>query len=187
IGHPISGDIARVHAKIGATARIVAREPKGLAELGGRAPRSESNHSQSDNKKCCEDRLSHVRSSLEIYRLARRKEILPTEVRTFRTGPPPFKLPSAVFEPHSPPSLATRISEKSERMLWPLAISMEARMVMFKLGVRYTTMSPAEVSRTESVRSPPEDKNFATMPPAPVSARAEGTPFSSMLPPPVSA
>ncbi len=47
----------------------------------------------------------------------------PVVVRTFSAGPPPFKLPSAVtvFGPQSPPSVVTRISEKSEWMRWPLA------------------------------------------------------------------
>ncbi len=60
----------------------------------------------------------------------------PVVVRTFSIGPPPFKLPSAVAVPgpHSPPSVVTRISEKSERMRWPLASSMEARIVMFRFG-----------------------------------------------------
>ena len=77
-------------------------------------------------------------SCKSFYRLARTKLIFPVVVRTFSTGPPPFKFPSAVAVPgpHSPPSLMTRISEKSERILWPFARSIEARIVMLRLGAR---------------------------------------------------
>ena len=47
-------------------------------------------------------------------------------------------------------------------------------------------MSPTPVSSTESLRSP-EAINFAVIAPAPVSTWAEGTPQSSILPPPLSA
>src|SRR6266849_106044 len=64
------------------------------------------------------------------YRLTRRKSTFPEFVRTFSTGPPPFSCPSAVtvFGPSCPPSLETRMSEKSLRIVWPLPISISARM-----------------------------------------------------------
>src|ERR1700676_2961704 len=75
--------------------------------------------------------------SFQAQRLAR-NVISPVVVRTFSVGPPPVNLPSAgaVPGPHSPPSVVTRISEKSERIRWPLANSMDARMVMFNVGTR---------------------------------------------------
>src|ERR1700682_3115793 len=73
----------------------------------------------------------------QAQRLAR-NVISPVVVRTFSVGPPPFNLPSAVAVPgpHSPPSVVTRISEKSERMRWPFASSMDARIVTFSVGAR---------------------------------------------------